>query len=352
MSLIFSALSEMEKQAQEGQPARAPMAGVQPYSAERKQWPIMIGTLGVLGLGAFIAVKLLSPSAAVAPVAQPVTPIATQPVAAATGSAITTLPNAAAGTTPALAPYMQATPVETAYDSTTANVMPTTNLNVPVAITNTAAPTAAPVYASTQAVAVAGSASTNIAADTDPTAAASAVVAASQAAASQNEVAAVTAPEPAPVQQAVPAPPRTPPDKSYLDKTTFKLGRQPDNSKDQDVSHWVNLFSNEMSAGNYEQAGAHLSKLQSKLPAQSITLLRMQAWYAVDTSDDDSARGLFLRILDRVPDDQNAGVNVALIDWRAKRFSAALARIDRLHQMYPDSSLVSQNWRSMHDQRQ
>ena len=350
MSLIFSALSEMEKQAQDGQPARAPMAGMQSYASDRKQWPIMIGTLGALGLAAFIAVKLLSPTAvAETPVTQPATIIVSQPVAAATGSSITTLPDTQTTATPALAPYMQAAPLEGSYDSTSANAMPITNLSPPVTAVGSAATTALPVYTPTQVVAVPAVGNAP-AGDTDPVAAANAIVAASQNAASQNEVAVAVA-EPAPVQQAAPAP-RTPPDKSYLDKTTFKLGRQPDNSKDQDVSHWVNLFSSEMSAGNYEQARAHLSKLQSKLPAQSITLLRMQSWYAVDTSDDDSARELFLRILDRVPDDQNAGVNIALIDWRAKRFSAALARIDRLHQMYPDSSLVSQNWRSMHDQRQ
>jgi tetratricopeptide (TPR) repeat protein len=348
VSLIFSALSEMEKQAQEAQPARAPMAGMQAYGPDRKQWPIMIGTLGALGLGAFIAVKLLSPTVAVeAPVTQPATDIVSQPVAAATGSSITTLPNAQSNATPALAPYMQAAPAQGAYDS---NLMPITNLGSPVVADNTAASTAAPVYPSMQSAATPDAGMAPAAGDIDPAAAASAIVAASQNAASQND-AAIAVAEPPPVPQAAPAP-RTPPDKSYLDKSTFKLGRQADSSKDQDVSHWVNLFSNEMSAGNFEQARAYLSKLQAKLPAQSITLLRMQAWYAVDTSDDNTAREIFLRILDRVPDDQNAGVNIALIDWRANRYSTALARIDRLHQLYPDSSLVSQNWRSMHDQQQ
>ena len=325
----------MEKQAQEGQPARAPMSGVQAFSPERKQWPIWVGALAVLGLAAFVAIKLLSPSAAEAPASQPVAAISPQALASVTDPATNTLAiPTQTSTTPALAPYMQAAPVETLPDSTASNLLPVSNASAAVV-------TAMPVYASTQAIATPA----DVAANADPAKLATGAVAASQ-----NVVAAVEA-APAPVQEAAPVP-RTPPDKSYLDKTTFKLGRQADSSKDQDVSHWVNLFSSEMSSGNYEQAYSHLSKLQSKLPAQSITLLRMQAWYAVDTSDDNTARGLFLRILDRVPDDQNAGVNIALIDWRAKNFSAALARIDRLHQRYPDSPLVSQSWRSMHDQRQ
>ena len=325
----------MEKQAQEGQPLREPMTNMQPFPPERKQWPILIGALGVLGLGAFVAVKLLSPTAAEISLVQPATAISSQPADSIADSAINTLSNTAQPpATPTLAPYMQTTPAAIVTNSTTENLMPISNSSASMA-------TAVPVYASTQAIA----APADVAATTAPSSSAAAAVAVSQ-----NEVA-LAAVETAPVQQAAPAP-RTPPDKSYLDKTTFKLGRQADSSKDQDVSHWVNLFSSEMSAGNYEQARSHLSKLQSKLPAQSITLLRMQAWYAVDTSDDDTARGLFLRILDRVPDDQNAGVNIALIEWRAKNYSAALARMDRLHQKYPDSPLVTQNWRSMHDQRQ
>ena len=324
----------MEKQAQEGQPVRGPTTNMQLLSPERNQWPILIGALSVLGLAAFVAVKLLSPTAAEISLVQPAAAISLQPAGSFADPMINTLSNTVqTPATPTLAPYMQTAPAETVTISTAENLMPISNASASMT-------TPVPVYVSTQAIA----APADVAAAVIPSSGAAAV------AASQNEVA-VVAVETTPEQQAAPVP-RTPPDKSYLDKTTFKLGRQADSSKDQDVSHWVNLFSSEMSSGNYDQAYSHLSKLQSKLPAQSITLLRMQAWYAVDTSDDNAARGLFLRILDRVPEDQNAGVNVALIDWRAKNFSAALARIDRLHQKYPDSSLVSQNWRSMHDQRQ
>ena len=343
MSLIFSALSEMEKQAQDGNSGRAAMPAMQPLSPDRKQWPILVGALVVLGLGAFIAVKVFTPSSVVeAPVAPVPTAIAIQSVAPATGSSVSTSAKAATSDSDAsLAPYMQAAP-----EVSTSGAIPVTYSDAGSASSPAATlASAAPMYAPAQTPSPPDASAAQVVVNSDPSTTSN-----SANIGSSNEVAMLPA-ESEPAPQAPPAP-RTPPDKSYLDKTTFKLGRQADSSKDQDVSHWVNLFSSEMSAGNYEQARSHLGKLQSKLPAQSITLLRMEAWYAVDTSDDDAARGLFLRILDRVPDDQNAGVNIALIDWRAKRYSAALARIDRLHQLYPDSSLVSQNWRSMHDQRQ
>lgn len=333
----------MEKQAQDGHVGRAAMPAMQALSPDRKQWPILVGALVVLGVGAFVAVKLFTPSPVVeAPVAPAPTAIAIQSVAPSTGSSVSTSAKAATSDSDAsLAPYMQAAP-----EVSTSSAIPVTYSDAgSVSVPATTLATAAPMYAPAQTPSLPDANAAQVVVNSDPSTTSS-----SANIGSSNEVAMMPA-ESEPAPQAPPAP-RTPPDKSYLDKTTFKLGRQADNSKDQDVSHWVNLFSSEMSAGNHEQARSHLGKLQSKLPAQSITLLRMQAWYAVDTSDDDSARGLFLRILDRVPDDQNAGVNIALIDWRAKRYSAALARIDRLHQLYPDSSLVSQNWRSMHDQRQ
>ena len=337
MSLIFSALSEMEKQAQDGQPVRAPMAGMQSFSPERRQWPVLVGTLAVLGLLAFVAVKALQPTPSTA-VATPVNAVPVQ--VAATIPAVKTTPVPQAGeTTPALAPYMQAAPVQESIPAASNALIAADTSSVYNEPAATVAAVPAPVSVTRNALSAPDSATEQNDAST----------ATSVAANDTDTDSASASAEQAPV---APPKPRAAPDKSYLDKTTFKLGRQPDNNKDQDVSHWVNLFSSEMSAGNFTQAHVYLEKLQSKLPAQSLTSLRMQAWYSVETADDASARDLYTRILDRVPDDQNAGVNIALIDWRANRYTAALARIDRLHQMYPDSSLVSQNWRSMHDQQQ
>jgi len=332
---------------------RASMPGMQNFASERKQWPLLIGTLGTLGIAAYVAVKLLSPSAPAPVVVTAVQPVATVPAQPTT--IVGPVGSAATNTGPELAPYMQEAPREGPADSNAVFTPATTQSPVlPVAQTAVSAPVNnAPVYSAQQQAAIATAlapAAPDGSAGTNPEPATALAASAANPVVMTEPVAAPVAQEPARVKAAPVQ--RTPPDKSYLDKTTFKLGRQPDSTKDQDVSHWVNLFSSAMSAGNYEEARAHLTQLQAKLPAQSITSLRMQAWYAVDTSDDTTAREVFMRILDRVPDDQNAGVNIALIDWRANRFSAALARIDRLHQLYPDSSLVSQNWRSMHDQQQ
>jgi hypothetical protein len=325
----------MEKQAQEGQAARAPMASMQPLSATNNQWPILIGVLAALGLAAYVAVKVLTPAAPVSSVtAVPAVASvnATQPVAVGNinDNAALVQTNAEA----VMPPYIETAPATIA--------MP---FGPPVDAQVSSAPAQSLSAASVQLPSNDKPMSSVALADTAATPDTMALTSPADA-----PVAPVVAVTPEPIR-AAPAP-RVQPDKTFFDSTNFKLGRQADSAKDQDVSHWVNLFSSEMAAGNHEQARTYLAKIQSKLPAQSITLLRMQAWYAVDTGDDGIARSLFLSILDRVPDDQNAGVNSALIDWRAGRLDAALARMDSLHQKFPDSPLVSQNWRAMHDQRQ
>lgn len=324
----------MEKRAQEGQAARAPMASMQPLSATDNQWPILIGVLAALGLAAYVAVKVLAPSAPVSSVtaAPAVASVdATQPVAAGDDNQAALIQTNAESVLP---PYIEtaaatiAMPFGPPVDAQVSSAPAQSLAEAPVQLPSNDKPMTA--VAVSDAAAAPDTMAVTSSADTP----AIPVMAAT--------------PEPT---RAAPAP-RVQPDKTFFDSTNFKLGRQADSAKDQDVSHWVNLFSSEMAAGNHEQARTYLSKIQSKLPAQSITLLRMQAWYAVDTGDDVSARSLFLSILDRVPDDQNAGVNSALIDWRAGRLDAALARMDSLHQKFPDSPLVSQNWRAMHDQRQ
>ena len=76
--------------------------------------------------------------------------------------------------------------------------------------------------------------------------------------------------------------------------------------------------------------GAAIARLEALLPAQSLTLLRARAWAAHGHSDLDEARRLYRAILDRVPDDEHASINLALLDARRGDVDQARARLDRL----------------------
>ncbi|SBV36793.1 conserved exported hypothetical protein [uncultured Stenotrophomonas sp.] len=73
-----------------------------------------------------------------------------------------------------------------------------------------------------------------------------------------------------------------------------------------------------------------IARLQALLPAQSLTLLRARAWAAHGSGDYAEAELLYRTILDRVPDDEHAGVNLALLDARRGDVDDARARLDRM----------------------
>jgi tetratricopeptide (TPR) repeat protein len=75
---------------------------------------------------------------------------------------------------------------------------------------------------------------------------------------------------------------------------------------------------------------AAIARLQALLPAGSLTLLRARAWAAHGGGDFAEAERLYRAILERVPDDEHAEVNLALLDARRGDVDDARARLDRL----------------------
>lgn len=66
--------------------------------------------------------------------------------------------------------------------------------------------------------------------------------------------------------------------------------------------------------GDLEGARAGLATLEALLPARSLTLLRMQAWVAHRTGDEVEAIARYRELLQRVPGDRNASINLALLE--------------------------------------
>ena len=79
-----------------------------------------------------------------------------------------------------------------------------------------------------------------------------------------------------------------------------------------------------------EATAAAIARLQALLPAESLTLLRARAWAAHGQGEYPRAEQLYRAILDRVPDDEHAGVNLALLDARRGEIAEARARLDRM----------------------
>jgi hypothetical protein len=91
--------------------------------------------------------------------------------------------------------------------------------------------------------------------------------------------------------------------------------------------------------GRYTDARHDLDYVSTRLPPDSLTLLRMRAWYAAQSGNGD-VESLYRSILARLPDDQNANVNLALIRARAGDYTNARELLDKAKSRDPDSPVV------------
>lgn len=132
---------------------------------------------------------------------------------------------------------------------------------------------------------------------------------------------------------------------------SIEVGTQPAPVHDGGIAPRVAAFESAMRAGDHTSARKALDGLEASLPPRSLTLWRMQAWYALDTGDDAGARSLYQRILQRLPDDVNAALNSALIEARSGHRDLARQMIDELHTQHPESALVTRYWQAMHGNR-
>lgn len=96
-----------------------------------------------------------------------------------------------------------------------------------------------------------------------------------------------------------------------------------------------------MAGGDLANARQALARLDGLLAPESLTLLRMQAWVAHAGNDTARAETLYRRIAERVPEDVNAGVNIALLDARRGDADAARTRLVRLSGRHPRSPQVA-----------
>ncbi len=113
------------------------------------------------------------------------------------------------------------------------------------------------------------------------------------------------------------------------------------------VALQVETFNAAMASGELEAAGRALAQLRRELRPESITLLRMSAWHAMAGGQAEQARLLYGEILHRLPGDENAGINAAILAWDAGRHDTAREIIERLRLHHPDSELIKRYRKAM-----
>jgi hypothetical protein len=85
---------------------------------------------------------------------------------------------------------------------------------------------------------------------------------------------------------------------------------------------------------------AGLALLRSQLPGDSLTLLRTEAWVAHTRGELVAAEESYRQILARIANDEQAGVNLALLEAGRGEAEAAQTRLRRLAAENGNSALI------------
>ncbi|GHU31398.1 hypothetical protein AGMMS50256_19800 [Betaproteobacteria bacterium] len=91
---------------------------------------------------------------------------------------------------------------------------------------------------------------------------------------------------------------------------------------------------------DFAAAHAGIGRMEAVAKPESLTLLRLRAWLAFAEERTDEARGYYRQILDRLDGDENAGLNLAILEARAGKRETALNILNRLSARHPDSERV------------
>lgn len=91
-------------------------------------------------------------------------------------------------------------------------------------------------------------------------------------------------------------------------------------------------------AGDMNAAKLRLARLEEELPAGSLTLLRAQAWVLNAGHEPQAARAAYAAILARLPDDENALLNLANLEMKDGKLEAASILVAGALQRSPDST--------------
>jgi predicted Zn-dependent protease len=98
-----------------------------------------------------------------------------------------------------------------------------------------------------------------------------------------------------------------------------------------------NAIAKAIEAGDAVEAKLQLSLLEDELPAGSLTLMRAQAWVQSVGIDRHAARAAYTAILSRLPDDENALLNLANLEMKDGNLDAAGTLLAHALRTSPDS---------------
>jgi hypothetical protein len=95
-----------------------------------------------------------------------------------------------------------------------------------------------------------------------------------------------------------------------------------------------------MKEARTEDAERELTALRARLPAGSLGLVRAQAWFDLRAGRDAPAEQGYRSILERIPGDAEAAINLASIQSRQQKHEEARATLDSAARLQPESAAL------------
>ncbi len=114
--------------------------------------------------------------------------------------------------------------------------------------------------------------------------------------------------------------------------------RAVENIDPQAIGRAVAEIEEALRSGELVRSKTLIDELAAQLPPQSLTLLRMQAWHAHQSGDRAGAMALYAEIVQRVPADRYAAINLALLEAEQGDVDGASQRLRALRFSGGDSA--------------
>ena len=148
----------------------------------------------------------------------------------------------------------------------------------------------------------------------------------------------VPAPQPAaapaaaqPVSQARPSP---------VEVTVRATAGTTESASNEDISDLFDGLNRALEARDEALAQRHLQGIRSRLPEGSPARLRAEGWHAYRTGDAERAQGVYRRLLEKLPGDENASLTLASIERQGQRPDQAREVLARSLRHNPGSAML------------
>jgi len=108
------------------------------------------------------------------------------------------------------------------------------------------------------------------------------------------------------------------------------------------ISRLVDRIHKSIKAGNIGQTEKYLKELETLKGKDNTYVLKLRAFWSLNRQDYESATSFLKKVLDKNERDLEAGINMAIVEIKTKRFQQAEKRLKGLREIYPENTTISE----------